>query len=254
MTRVAALYDIHGNLPALRAVLEEVAQEGVDTLVIGGDAVGGPLPVETIDRLLALGDRARFVRGNADREVVGAYDRQRLEPAIGEGPADRTAAFVAARISASQRDFLDRFEPTVALDVDALGEVLFCHGSPRSDTEIVTTATVPERLRRILAGVEQRVIVCGHTHRQFDRPVDGWRVVNAGSVGIPYEGRAGAYWALLGPDVELRRTEYELDAALEELRAGGFPDLDELLQESLLAPIDPDEVAAFFERQALGAP
>jgi putative phosphoesterase len=251
VTRVAALCDIHGNLPALRAVLDVVAREGVDTLVIGGDAAAGPLPVETIERLAALGGRARFVRGNADREIVEAYDRRSSGP--GDGLAERSAAFAAARISPSQRDFLDRFEPTVVLEVDGLGEVLFCHGSPRSDTEIITTATAPERLRRILAGVEQRVVVGGHTHRQFDRRVDGWRVVNAGSVGIPYEGRSGAYWALLGPDVELRRTEYDLDAALEELRAGGVPDLDELLRESLLAPMDPDEVAEFFERQALGA-
>jgi predicted phosphodiesterase len=250
VTRVAALYDIHGNLPALRAVLDDVAREGVDTLVIGGDAVAGPLPVETIERLTALGGRARFVRGNADREIVEAYDEQSSGP--GDGPAERSAAFAAARISPSQRDFLARFEPTVALEVDGLGEVLFCHGSPRSDTEIITTASSPERLREVLAGVGQRVVVCGHTHRQFDRRVDGWRVVNAGSVGLPYEGRIGAYWALLGPAVELRRTEYDLDAAVEELNAGGVQNLDELLRESLLTPMDPDEVAEFFERQALG--
>jgi predicted phosphodiesterase len=244
------LCDIHGNLPALRAVLDDVAHEGVETVVIGGDAVGGPLPVETIERLMALGEGARFVRGNADREIVEAYDRRQPEAGAPAGP-ERTAAFAAARISSGQRDFLDGFEPTVALAVNGLGEVLFCHGSPRSDTEIITTATTAERLRGILAGVEESVVVCGHTHRQFDRRVDGWRVINAGSVGIPYEGRSGAYWALLGPDVELRRTEYDLDSALEELRAGGFPDLDDLLQESLLTPFDPDEVAELFERQAL---
>jgi predicted phosphodiesterase len=250
VTRVAALYDIHGNLPALRAVLDDITGEKVDTLVIGGDAVSGPLPAETIERLTALGGRARFVRGNADREVVEAYDQR--SSGVGDGAADRSAAFAAARISPGHRDFLARFEPTVALEVDGLGEVLFCHGSPRSDTEIITTASSPERLRGALAGVEQRVVVGGHTHRQFDRRVDPWRVVNAGSVGLPYEGRRGAYWALLGPAVELRRTEYDLDAAVEELRAGGVPDLDALLRESLLTPVDPDEVAEFFERQALG--
>lgn len=249
MKRVAVLCDIHGNLPALRAVLEDVAREQVDALVIGGDAVAGPLPVETIERLMALGDRARFVRGNADREIVEAYDRK---GAAGSGAGERTAAFAAARITPHQRDFLDRFEPTVIVDVEGLGSVLCCHGSPRSDTEIITTATTAERLRGILSGVEQRVVVGGHTHRQFDRRVNGWRMVNAGSVGIPYEGRRGAYWALLGPDVELRRTEYDLDAAIAELNASGFPELNELLQESLLAPMDPDEVAEFFEGQALG--
>jgi hypothetical protein len=138
----------------------------------------------------------------------------------------------------------------VVVEVDGLGPTVFCHGSPRSDTEIITTATSDDRLRGILERVEQPAIVCGHTHRQFDRRVDGWRVINAGSVGMPYEGQRGAYWALLGPDVALRRSEYDFEAAVAEMRAGEFPDLDEMLHESLMTPIDPDEVAEFFERQA----
>jgi predicted phosphodiesterase len=250
LTRLAALYDIHGNLPALRAVLAEVAREGVTTLVVGGDVVAGPLPSETIDELMALGDRPRFVRGNGDREVVEAYDQGRVAVDATEDASDRASAFSASRISREQRDFLAGFAPTVVLDVEGLGPTLFCHGSPRSDTEIITTATSDERLRGMLDGVEEPTVVCGHTHRLFDRRVDGWRVVNAGSVGIPYEGRAGAYWALLGPDVVLRRAEYDLESALAELRAGGFPDTDEMLKESLLTPAPPDEVAEFFERQA----
>jgi predicted phosphodiesterase len=250
LTRVAALYDIHGNLPALHAALADVAREGVSTLVIGGDVVPGPLPSETIDELMALGGRARFVQGNGDREVVEAYDQGRVAVDEASDPALLASAFSASRISREQRDFLAGFAPTVILDVDGLGRTLFCHGSPRSDTEIITTATTDQRLRAILESVEEPTVVCGHTHRVFDRRVDRWRVVNAGSVGIPYEGRAGAYWALLGPDVELRRTEYDLEPALAALRAGGFPDLDEMLQESLLTPLPPDEVAEFFERQA----
>ena len=246
--RVAALYDIHGNLPALRAVMDEVARERVETVLIGGDVAAGPLPAETIDLLIALGERAQFVCGNADREIVAAYDRP--DPGAQAGPAERVAAFAASSISPGQRDFLARFADTVTLDIDGLGPTLFCHGSPRSDTEVITTATSDERLRQILQGVEQRAVVCGHTHRQFDRVADCWRVINAGSVGMPYEGRAGAYWALLGPDVTLRRTDYDLDVGIAELRAGGFPDLDEMLNESLLNPIDPDEAAAFLERQA----
>jgi predicted phosphodiesterase len=250
VTRVAALYDIHGNLPALRAVLAEVAREDVEIVVIGGDVVPGPLPAETIVELMALDERARFVLGNGDREVVEAYDEGRIDVDATPDASQRASAFSASQISREQRDFLTGFAPTVVLDVDGLGPTVFCHGSPRSDTEIITTATSDERLRGVLGGVEEPTVVGGHTHRLFDRRVDGWRVVNAGSVGIPYEGRRGAYWALLGPDVALRRTEYDLDAALDELRAGGFPDLDELLQESLLAPMEPDEVAEFFERQA----
>jgi predicted phosphodiesterase len=251
--RVAALYDIHGNLPALRAVLSDVARERVDAVVLGGDVATGALPLETIEQLMGLGDRARFVRGNADRELVDAYDHGRRDLDAERDPAMRASAFAASRISRNHRDFLASYAPRIVLEVDGLGPTLFCHGSPRSDTEIITTATSEERLREMLTGTSQRVVVCGHTHRQFDRGIDRWRVVNAGSVGLPYEGRLGAYWALLGPDVELRQTEYELERAVRELRVGGFPDLDEMLRESLLEPIEPDAVAELFERQAVSS-
>ncbi len=250
--RVGALYDIHGNLPALRAVLTDAGREGVDAFVIGGDVASGPLPRETLDQLMTLGDRTRYVRGNADREVVEAYDEGHTEIAEFEDPANRWAAFTASRISRMQRDFLAGFAPTVRLEVDGLGPTIFCHGSPRSDTEIVTCVTSDDRLRSIRAGVRERVVVGGHVHQRYDRTVDGWRVVNPGSVGLPYEGKPGAYWALLGPDVELRCAEYDLDQALQEMRDGGFPDVHQMFQESLLAPADPDEVAELFERQATG--
>jgi predicted phosphodiesterase len=248
---VAALYDIHGNLPALRAVLTDAAQAGVDSYVVGGDVAAGPLPASTIEELMGLGERAQFVRGNADREVVEAYDAGQIELGDLEDPAQRAAVFAASRISSTHRDFLAGFVPSMTLAVPGLGPVLFCHGSPRSDTEIITRITSHDRLRAILDGVDEAVVVCGHTHQQFDRLINGYRVVNAGSVGIPYEGRPGAYWALLGPAVELRRTDYDLTEAVGELRRERFEDLDEMLKESLLEPVGRDEVSELFERQAL---
>jgi predicted phosphodiesterase len=250
LMRVAALYDIHGNLPALRAVLSDVAREGVETIVIGGDVAAGPLPRETIEQLMALGSRARFVRGNADREVVDAYDQGQRPEGEG-GPAERAAAFAASRISRRHRDLLAAFRSTVVLDVDALGPTVFCHGSPRSDAEIITSATSDERLGEILSGVAEAVVVGGHTHRQFDRRIEAQRFINAGSVGLPYEGRVGAYWALLGPDVSFRRTLYDVADAAEQLSATEFPDVNDMLRESLTEPADPDEVARFFENLAL---
>jgi len=244
---VAALYDIHGNLPALRAVLAELDRVEIETIVVGGDVASGPLPAETVAALEALGDRALFVRGNSDRDVVEAF-RGRSE--AGADPAQRAAAFAAARISAAQCEFLDGFVESVALEVEQLGPVLFCHGSPRGESEVITTATSVRRLRVILDGVALPTVVCGHTHRHFDRLLGDYRIVNAGSVGLPYEGRAGAYWALLGPDVELRRTDYDIAAAAAELRAGGFADTDQMIGPSLIDPADPDEVAALLERQA----
>jgi putative phosphoesterase len=250
--RVAALCDVHANLPALEAVLGDVEREGVDAVVFGGDVAAGPLPLETVEALMALGPRARFVRGNADREIVEAFDEGRTRIEAEEDQVQRVAAFAAGRLARRHRDFLAGFADTIELELEGLGATLFCHGSPRSDTEILTAVTSQERLRDVLRDVEQPVVVGGHTHRQFDRRADHARVVNAGSVGLPYEGRAGAYWALLGPGVDLRRTDYDLERALLVLRAGGFPDLDEMLKESLTDPADPDWVAEFFERQAKG--
>jgi predicted phosphodiesterase len=249
--RVAALYDIHANAPALRAVLDDVARADADLVVVGGDVVSGPLPKQTLELLCGLELPVRFVRGNADREVLAARDEGRLELEAAEDPLQRAAVFAAASLSRAQRDLLAAFEPRVVLDLEGLGPTLFCHGSPRSDEEILTTETPDERLREIVAGVREPLVVCGHTHRSFDRRLGRRRIVNAGSVGCPYEGVPGAYWALLAPGaVGLRRTEYDIAAALEELRAGGFPDTDEMLRESLLEPMDPDEVARFFEAQA----
>jgi diadenosine tetraphosphatase ApaH/serine/threonine PP2A family protein phosphatase len=138
----------------------------------------------------------------------------------------------------------------VELDVEGLGRTLFCHGSPRSDDEAITAVTPENRLQRLLDGVEAPVVVCGHTHVQFDRRLGERRVVNAGSVGMPYEGRPGAHWLLLGPDVDLRRTDYDLEAAIERLRATGWPGVEEFLKHSFLDPIQPGWVSEFFERQA----
>jgi predicted phosphodiesterase len=231
MTRVAALYDIHGNLPALEAVLAEVGE--AEAIVVGGDFSRGPMPVETVDRLRGLGERARFIRGNADRAATG------------EG------AWEMERLGAERLDFLAGLPETVTIDVEGLGGVLFCHGSPRGDEDIITAVTPGERLGRILAGVAEPVVVCGHTHHQFDLAAHRTRVVNAGSVGMPYEGRPGAFWAMLGPDVELRSTAYDLDAATAAIRATGFPDADELA-ETLREPPTADEVARHFESLASG--
>jgi predicted phosphodiesterase len=249
--RVAALYDIHGNAPALQAVLAEAESERIDIFLIGGDVATGPLPRETLELLISLGRRAQYVLGNSDREAVDAFDRGHTDFRRYDDQVNRWAAFTAGQISRTHRDLLASFAPSLVLDIDGLGQTLFCHGSPRSDSENITLLTSDARLRGVIQDVAETVIVCGHTHQQFDRKIDDWRIVNAGSVGIPYEGRAGAYWAVLGPDVQLRRTEYDLELALQELAASGFPDVDEMLKESLLEPIDPGEVARIYEQMSL---
>ena len=118
------------------------------------------------------------------------------------------------------RRFVEGFEEHVVVDVEGLGPVRFTHGSPRSDEECVTPETPAERVREFMAGVPERVLVTAHVHIQFDREVEGVRSINAGSVGLPYEGEPGAYWALLGPGVQLRRTEYDVERAVAAWRAG----------------------------------
>lgn len=242
--RVAALYDVHGNLPALEAVLAEVERERPDAIVVGGDVAAGPFPGETLDRLAAL-DGVRFVRGNADRELVELFDGvSTLRAEHGDDVWVRRGEWEAERLTRAHRDLLASFEEPLAL-----GGTLFCHGSPRSDEEVITTLTPDALLGELLAGVEQRLVVCGHTHVQFDRRHGATRVVNAGSVGMPLEAGPGAYWLLLGREVELRRTAYDLDAAAERIRASGYPEPDELV--ARLTAEDaarPAEAAAMFER------
>ncbi len=217
--RVAALHDVHGNLPALEAVLADVAAERVERIVCGGDVAAGPFPQECVERLLR--HDAAFVRGNGDRDP---------------------SAWVAEQLSELARDFLAGLPTTIALD-----GVLYCHGSPRDDNEILTRISSDERVLAALEGVEERVVVGGHVHVQYDRTVGGRRLVNAGSVGMPYEGRQGAFWALVvDGEPELRHTPYHVTAAVTAIRATTYPDGEELAG-WLLEPPDPMEVSAYFE-------
>ena len=253
-SRIAAIYDVHGNLPALEAVLGDLERANPDLVVVGGDVVAGPMPAEVLDRLATLGERICFIRGNADREVVAAYDDRRYAKAIDAAdPAQRVAAYAASKIDRGHRDLLASFAERLVVEVEGIGQVLFCHGSPRSDEEIVTTATTEGRLQEIFAGVDQDLVVCGHTHAQFDRRVGGKRVVNAGSVGMPYQGKpVGSFWLLLGAGgVSPRRSDYDLDLAVRRIRATGYPDAEDMA-EILLDPPDPEWVASFFEQQAAG--
>ena len=244
--RVAALYDIHGNRPALEAVLAEVDTLGCDRIVVGGDVSLGPSPSEVLDLLARRGEQVAFVRGNCDRDMATAPLR---EPDPSQ-PWDARLRWAAEQITAEQRAMLGALPLTLRLEIAGLGPVLFCHATPRSDEEIVTRLTPESRLAGPLAGVEERVIVSGHTHVQYDRQVHGRRWVNAGSVGMPYEGRTGAYWALLGPEVELRRTPYDSDRASEQIRATSFPKAEEFAREIFVTPRTAEQASEWFERMA----
>lgn len=232
--RVAALADVHGNAPALAAVLGEVEQDQPDLVVFCGDLTWGSLPQETLALVRGLAIPARFVRGNADR-MVGVEEE-------GRGP------WMAARHTAEDLAFLATFEPTVTVDVDGLGPTCFCHGSPRSDEECVTERTPVERVREFMADRQEQAVVTAHVHLQFDRTVDGIRSVGPGSVGLPYGDQPGyAYWALLGPDVELRRTPYDLDHTIGLMRATDDPRAETIV-ELMVDPTPREEVIQEVER------
>ena len=243
--RIAAIYDIHGNLPALEAVLAAIDRERPDLIVVGGDVAAGPLPRPTVERLMALDYPAHFVRGNGDREMVALFDGQPLDPGLPEAAREQIAWSVG-QLERAHRDFLATFTPPAIFPIDDLGDAVFCHGSPRDEDEIITALTTEERLAGIVAAVSQPLVVCGHTHMQFDRRSGTVRVVNAGSVGMPY-GEPGAYWALLGPTVALRRTTYNLDAAAARIRAGGCPWADDFIATNMRRPAAAAEAAALFE-------
>ena len=167
--------------------------------------------------LRGLGERVRFIRGNAERELVEP------DPPRPGGPPPGMLDEQRAKLTDEQIAFAYGVPEQQELEIEGLGRVLFCHATPRNDIEIVTPASSEARLREVLAEVEANVVVVGHTHMQDDRVVDGIRFVNAGSVGMPYEDEPGAYWALLGPDVEMRLSAYDAEAAAARFLAAGGP-------------------------------
>ncbi|MDH6461503.1 putative phosphoesterase [Micromonospora sp. A200] len=216
--RVAVLSDIHGALPALEAVLAEPDMVAADLIVLTGDIAAGPQPVEVLDLLVSLGDRACWVGGNADRELVEARAGRSSPIEVSNWAAGQLRDDHVARLAA--------LPLTVTLPVSGLGQVLFCHATPRNDEEVVLVDSRMQRWAEVFAGLPAEVgtVVCGHTHMPFTRLVDRRLVVNPGSVGMPYGG-AGAWWALLGPGVQLRRTPFDVDAACARVAAeSGFPD------------------------------
>jgi predicted phosphodiesterase len=241
---VAALYDIHGNLPALEAVLAELHDDPPDAVIVGGDVCAGPMPVEVLTRLRELPWPVKWLRGNADRAVVMGFDGT-IPPELQDHPLYEGDAWAARFLSREQRDFIAAFPALAALSIEGMGNVLFCHATARSDEERVTVFTPADRLERILEEAGAELLVCGHTHRQFDRPVGARRVVNAGSIGRPYEHEPGAYWLRLGPDVSLMRTPYDVAGAHQAFHASGYPAADLIFEGG-----DPDERARHYERAA----
>lgn len=244
--RIAAIYDIHGNLPALEAVLAEIRGEGADLIVVGGDVLPGPMPRECMDVLLGLDMPTRFIHGNGDRFVMETLRGVEID-GIPE-PVRESLRWNGEQITAEHREVIAGWPATLRLPVDGVGDVLFCHATPRNDTEIFTRFTPEEPLIPVFAGVDADVVVCGHTHLQFDRTVGRTRVVNAGSVGMP-NGRPDACWLMLGPGVELKQTRYPFNAAADRVRATTYPHAGHFARSLLHPPAEEEMLRAFAPRE-----
>lgn len=217
--RTAALYDVHGNVHALEAVLSELEGESVDDIVFGGDVLHGPFPRETLE--LARSVDAIWIRGNCERAPF-------------ERPGSR---WVFEQLQPVDWEALAALPTAVEI-----AGVCYCHATPTDDMPVITDATPDEELERLLAGTRARLVVAGHTHMQQRRG----RYANAGSVGMPYEDAPGAYWAIVSEDVDFRRTEYDLERAAASIRASSYPEASELARENVLrVPSREEAIAAF---------
>ena len=257
--RIAGLYDIHGNLPALDAVLQDIRQANVDQIVVGGDVVPGPMSCETLGRLLYLDVPTHFIHGNGELAILAQMAGARTGSVTywgttsGARPPETIVdvyRWTTAQLQPEFEPVLARWPKTLQLEIDGLGQVLFCHSTPRSETEVFTRLTSEDRLLPLFERLQVAVVVCGHTQMQFDRMIGRTRVVNAGSVGMPF-GEPGAYWLLLGPDIQLRHTSYDLAKAAERIRASSYPQAQDFAAHNVLQPPSEKQMLEAFSKAEL---
>jgi predicted phosphodiesterase len=229
---VAVLNDVHGNLTALEAVLDEVRAARADRIVVGGDVFPGPLSHLALRTLVTCGMPVDFIYGNGEVAVLDELAGR--TPRIPE-PYRPSLRWNAAQLNSAERAMMARWPMTLRMTVPPIGEVLLCHATPRDENEIFTNVTPEDRLRPIFDPVNAALVVCGHTHIVMDRTIGATRVVNPGSVGMPV-GRAGADWMVLGPGIEFRHSNYDLQSAVERVRASGYPGAEEFAAKHILQP------------------
>ena len=218
--RVALIADVHGNAPALTAVLDEARADGVDALVFLGCLTWGPEPTRVIELAQSTGRPTYFLRGNGERAV--------LELAAGtRDAASPTDSWMVNAHGPAGVQFLAALPTGLIGQVAGIGRIRLCHGSPRSDIELLTPGTPPERIAAACADVTESTIAHGHTHLQYTRLAGQRRVIGVGSVGLPYGGdEPGARWTVVGPTIEPRRTAYDIDEAIAAADAVNYPGLE----------------------------
>lgn len=249
--KIAAIYDIHGNLPALEAVIKVIKVIEPDHVVVGGDVVAGPMPAQCLEMLKELSKDfpTSFIHGNAESEVIRA--------AAGENPQGFTetnneiAHWVAAQLSPEQIAEIKSWSLTYTLETETNGDVLFCHATPQNDVDIFTTNSSDEKVERFFEGITNPLVVCGHTHMQVDRELANTRIINAGSVGMSFTS-PGAYWLLIADgEVSFNYTMYNLEDAAAQILATDFPNAEAFVQNSVLATPTEDDAIVKLTRLAM---
>ncbi len=245
--RLAVLYDIHGNLPAFEAVLEDVRRAGVDRIVVGGDIFPGPLPHLVLRALADCALPADCIYGNGEVAILDELGGRVPRMPAAYRPDLR---WNAEQLEPHERDVIAAWPMTLCVEVPPIGRVLLCHATPRNENDIVTKLTPDDELARIFGDAHAALVVCGHTHIVMDRTIAPTRVVNPGSVGMPF-GAPGADWMILGPAVEFRHTHYDLQHAARIVRASGYPDAEAFAAKYILQPPSAEDMLKVYEPNRL---
>jgi Calcineurin-like phosphoesterase superfamily domain len=206
------------------------------------------MPRETIEYLVDLDIPVQFIQGNGEVDVLA--EMAGVEVSRVPEQFREAVRWSARQLRPEHEQLLANWPSTCRLDIRGLGEVLFCHATPRSDTEIFTRLTPEDGLLPVFEGLNVAAVVCGHTHMQFDRTIGNVRVANAGSVGMPF-GEPGAYWLLLGSNIQLQRTTYDLAKAAERIRATNYPQAQDFAARKILQPLSEREMLEAFSKVEL---
>lgn len=230
---IAALYDIHGNLPALEAVASELNDLPIDRIIIGGDVLPGPMPLECLKLISSFRAPVDYITGNGELSVIDASKgalSSKLPPNV-----QKAIQWNADLLSAGDIDALEQWPQTLSQMNTSAGDIFFCHATPLNPFDIFTKLTPESELLDMFEQVNEPTIICGHTHMQFERRIGSKRVINAGSVGMPF-GAPGADWLLIGDDFELKHTDYDLDLAAQVVSKTEYPDAREFAKNNILDP------------------
>ncbi|CAG9000270.1 MAG: hypothetical protein CENE_02264 [Candidatus Celerinatantimonas neptuna] len=243
--RIASIYDIHANPFALDAVIQDIKTHHVDLIVVGGDVIAGPLPGKTLAQLQQLAVPAQFILGNAENECL----RYLSGKPIGElsSHSELVTRWVAAQLSDADQQWIRQWLTTWSIQTDPLGTLLFCHATPKSDTEIVTRLTCDEKIAAQLVEPPASVIICGHTHMPFERTVCTTRWINSGSVGMPF-GKAGADWLLIDNGIHFMHTDYDTNHAALAMQHTDYPDIQAFIEHNILSVPSENEALQFLEK------